>query len=289
MRPFFIQSKAERNAAETIEDLDLYPLYSEKMKGMYEWGIPSEVVGVPEGYIEECAFTHRGFGLVESKSQGWLIAPATSNIFTPYGIPAVWTPQFPNGAVPNDLKDKVYTPFWQTYAPCELIRPFVEGMARALNSLKQNLVILGQPVIIETPQASAKNGDVLETYIMAGDLIIPTIKKDLINASVLDLKGEDHTQNLINTYRMLDSEALTVLGISNPGSEKTSGITSEETLSGTQECTLAVMKGLDLRRRWCAQIEKETKLHFTVNLGKGYQLTQQETEKEEGSDGNDML
>ena len=71
-----------------------------------------------------------------------------------------------------------------------------------------------------------------------------------MQASVLDLGGKDHTQNLISTINALDCEILARMGIKSAGTEKASGVTSEETLSITQELQLINQYDYELRKKW---------------------------------------
>ena len=66
----------------------------------------------------------------------------------------------------------------------------------------------------------------------------------------MDLGGKDHTQNLISTINALDCEILARMGIKSAGTEKASGVTSEETLSITQELQLINQQDYELRKRW---------------------------------------
>jgi len=76
--------------------------------------------------------------------------------------------------------------------------------AQAWTTLEQNLIVLGQPVVIQ----SVTGGD-LEPLEISEDLqqgrkFIYQLKGASVDAKVLDLGGQDHTQNLISTINQLD-------------------------------------------------------------------------------------
>ena len=79
-----------------------------------------------------------------------------------------------------------------------------------------------------------------------------------MQASVLDLGGKDHTQNLISTANAIDCEILCRMGIKSAGTEKASGVTTEETVSITQELQLINQADYERRKEWAElpQIKK---------------------------------
>lgn len=88
----------------------------------------------------------------------------------------------------------------------------------------------------------------------AGDLQLFTLDRTSMNAKVLDLGGKDHTQNLISTINALDCEILARMGIKSAGTEKASGVTTEETVSITQELSLQNRADLMLRQEWIEKV-----------------------------------
>ena len=136
----------------------------------------------------------------------------------------------------------------------EQIRELCVLMADAYNCLKQTLFSMGQPVAIQGMVGGEVNVIESKDALLGRKLVVPTLDKTGIQASVIDLGGKDHTQNLISTINALDCEILARFGIKSAGTEKASGVTSEETLSITQELQLINMADYELRSEWA---EKE--------------------------------
>ena len=110
---------------------------------------------------------------------------------------------------------------------------------------------MSQPIAIQGVTGGEINIKEAEHTLLGRKLVVPTLDKTAMQASVIDLGGKDHTQNLISTINALDCEILARMGIKSAGTEKASGVTSEETLSITQELQLINKFDYDLRVKWC--------------------------------------
>ena len=133
----------------------------------------------------------------------------------------------------------------------EQIRELCVLMADAYNCMKQSLFSMSQPVALQGMTGGEVNVMESKDVLLGRKLLVPTLDKTGIQASVIDLGGKDHTQNLISTINALDCEILARMGIKSAGTEKASGVTSEETLSITQELQLVNRFDYDLREKWC--------------------------------------
>lgn len=278
-RPSWIMSKAERKAAE-LYDMRIMEAFADKQAGLYKWEIPDEFRGkVPDGYIEECMFWTGAVAPKLTGSLGWILLPAAPSTYDIYGHPVEWLPA-PLGAtnIPTDVMGVSDTAVLYDAATCDKIEPLVKQMTMTAHALTQNINVLGQPVMIETTADGKLNGEILADYIKSGDLTIPRIGKGVTEATVLDLKAQDHTQNLLATYHDLEDQCLMRMGITNNGVGKASGVTTAETLAGAMQVNVILQHGLDIRQKWCDDMRRTLGLKFSVALGEGVHLTEVEME-----------
>ena len=253
MRPSFLLSKGERRETEGLilpEDIKLH--YAEVYSSRFMWeGTPKDM---PLGFIEKALFWTGGIGPVRAFGEEQLIAsyPVMVGI---YAQPITWEP-IPAGAslIPPSLMRE----YKQSKDPMMFCVPLAEQiddlcklMADAYNCLKQTLFSMSQPVVVQGVVGGEVNVMEAERKLLGRQLTVPTLDKTSMLASTLDLGGKDHTQNLISTINALDCEILARMGIKSAGTEKASGVTSEETLSITQELQLINKFDYDLRVKWC--------------------------------------
>lgn len=252
MRPSFLMSKGERRETEGLilpEDLLLH--YAEIYASRFQWkGTPKDM---PIGFIEKALFWTGGAAPVRAFGENQLIA-SVPVLLGLYGQPVTWEPVPAGGSIipPNIMKQ-----YKQDKEPClycipmaEQIRELCVLMADTYNCLRQTITSMKQPVILQGAVGGEINIRDTGDDLRLGKLMIPTLDKTSMMASVLDLGGKDHTQNLISTINALDCEILARMGIKSAGTEKASGVTSEETLSITQELQLINQQDYELRRRW---------------------------------------
>lgn len=139
---------------------------------------------------------------------------------------------------------------WDLVPMKQQIEELCEIMARTYNCLTMTVQGMQQPVVMQGAVGGEINIIESRQAIAGGKLRINTLDKTGIQASVLDLGGKDHTQNLISTINALDCIILSKMGIKSPGTEKASGITTEETLSINQELQLINNRDYKNRLRW---------------------------------------
>jgi len=246
--------------------------YRQIAKGIYIWeNLPEDV---PEGFIEEAIFN---FGGVSAKFVDGLgicvmaVAPKTYNI---YGQPLSWLPTGLTGIPQSvDIMSSSDNPVLWFGAPISnRVEIFAGIMKSALISLQQNVIALRQPIALDGTVGNNANACILSNELEEGEMYIPVIDGERLGVKVIDLQANDFTQSLISTYNAMDNEILTVLGVKNTGTEKKSGITTEETLSLTQELTLTSDVGLKTRKIWCDKINAILGTDFRVNVSDAYKL-----------------
>ena len=253
MRPTFLLSKGERNDMEGLilpDDVKLH--YAEVYASRFIWeGTPKDM---PLGFIEKALFWTGGIAPVRAFGEEQLIAsyPVMVGI---YAQPITWMPVPAGDSIipPNLMRE-----YKQSRDPMMFCVPLAEQiddlcriMADASNCLQQTLFSMSQPVVVQGVVGGEINVYETERTLRGKRLTIPTLDKTSMLASTLDLGGKDHTQNLISTINALDCEILARMGIKSAGTEKASGVTSEETLSITQELQLINKYDYDLRVKWC--------------------------------------
>ena len=253
MRPSFLLSKGERRDLDGLilpEDILIH--YSEVYASRFVWeGTPKDM---PQGFIEKALFWTGGIAPVRAFGEEQLIAsyPVMLGI---YAQPISWEPIPAGGSIipPNLMREYKQSrdPMMFCLPMAEQIRELCTLMADAYNCMKQTLFSMSQPVVVQGVVGGEVNIYETEKTLQGRRLTVPTLDKTSMQASVLDLGGKDHTQNLISTINALDCEILARMGIKSAGTEKASGITSEETLSITQELQLINKFDYDLRMKWC--------------------------------------
>lgn len=252
MRPSFILSKGERREGEgLVLPEDLLLRYAEVYASRFQWkGTPKDM---PLGFIEKALFFTGGVAPVRAFGDEQLIA-SVPVLLGLYAQPVTWEPVPAGGSIiPPDLM-KEYKQDRDSSLFClpmeAQIRELCVLMADTYNCLRQTITAMKQPVILQGAVGGEINIRDTGDDLRMGRLMIPTLDKTSMPATVLDLGGKDHTQNLISTINALDCEILARMGIKSAGTEKASGVTSEETLSITQELQLVNQQDYELRKRW---------------------------------------
>ena len=252
MRPSFILTKRERAEIEGLvlpEDLILH--YAEVYASRFRWkGTPKDM---PLGFIEKALFFTGGVGPAKAFGEEQILA-SVPVLLGLYAQPVTWQPVPAGGSI---IPSNVMKEYKQDRDPCMFclpmeaqIRELCVLMADTYNCLRQTITGLKQPVVLQGAVGGEINIRDTGDDLRLGKLLIPTLDKTSMQASVLDLGGKDHTQNLIATINALDCEILARMGIKSAGTEKASGVTSEETLSITQELQLINQQDFELRRKW---------------------------------------
>ena len=273
MKASFLNTKGQRKEAERGLFVDLITEHYRSIAGgLYKYGnMPDDM---PEGFVETTAlFFSPGCGTKKVPGFGQIVVPVAPATLTIYGTPYEWLPEKLFGMpLPETTRifEKSRDPcLWIGSSTLDRIQPYVTIMQQAMQTLSVNIVGLTQPVVISgVPPGTELQAMVLENKLMNGQRMIPMVKKDAINIEVLDLKAEDHTQNLVSTIDWCDARILEIMASSN-GVEKSSGITTMETVSGVQSVLQQFEQGLELRRAWIDKVNDRFKLDWTVEPGEG--------------------
>ena len=258
MKPTFLLSKGERNRMEDgiVDTIDIMLHYAEVYSERGIWdGTPRDM---PRGFIEKALFWIGGIGPCEAYGENQISAGSTI-LKGMYGEAVTWMPVAPEGTVlpPEVMRehDGREDPLLHIAVPMSWrIEPLCALMAQAYKCLASSINGMKQPVILQGVAGGEINMVETGDKLRAGDLQFFTLDRTNMNAQVLDLGGKDHTQNLIATINALDCEILARMGIKSAGTEKASGVTTEETVSITQELSLANRADLMLRQEWIEKV-----------------------------------
>lgn len=266
MKPTFLVGKG---AGAQLEPKDrLVEHYRRIFRGFLSWnGLPEDC---PAGFPQDALFFTGGVGCKRLKGFGPVLAGVSPSTLTVYETPYHWIPR-PIGMA-MDLNAEFFQP---SNDPCmyigepfaELIDPYIDIMSRAMKTLNQNLVAIQQPILVKGIPGSPNGGKITMSELASGELMIPSTGAGF-NVEILDLKAQDHTQNLVSTIDWCDARILEALMSSN-GVEKSSGITTMETVSGVQSIIQECEDLLSRARAFCDDVNDRFKLDMTVSEGRG--------------------
>ena len=272
-RPTFLLSKGERNAQNEIlytGDLEFH--YRMVAGGLYEWdGLPDDC---PRDFIESMAlFYSGGVGYKRVKGMGEIVTAIKPANLTIYGQPYEWIPEPMRGFMPIKSDSEFFKPsnepaLWIGEPMIRNIEPYLKIMGQTLKVLNTNIIGLSQPIMISGLPNAPLQGLIMKSELMDGETYIPLASRNGIDAQVLDLKAQDHTQNLISTIDWCDARILEIMASSN-GVEKSSGITTMETVSGVQSVLQQFQNGLKKRQDWADRVNDRFKCDLSVKPGIG--------------------
>lgn len=272
-KPTFILSKGQRNAQnETIYTGDIEEHYRMIAGGLYKWdGLPD---GCPKDFIESSAlFYSPGVGCKKVRGMGTVIAPIKPATLTIYGTPYEWIPMPLRGMMPIASDNEFFQPsndpsLWMANSIYDNIEPYLRIMSQTMKVLNTNVIGLSQPIMISGLPNAPLSGLILKSELMDGETYIPLASRNGIDAQVLDLKAQDHTANLISTIDWCDARILEIMASSN-GVQKSSGITTMETVSGVQSVIQQFDIGLEKRKEWADSVNDRFKMDLSVEPGRG--------------------
>lgn len=261
-RPTFRTSKGERRggASETIDTSGLVQIYRDIARGRFKWsGLPEDM---PEGYIEDTALFYNAGVSMKSTPMGPVVLPAKPTALTVYGTPYSWLPGNVPGIMGFEQDPELFSEsdnpvLWMSTSVMDRIKPYLDVMVRCLKVLNVNVGALSTPILIEGRPDAGEGGNLtgvlLKSDLLAGESFIPVIRGDGMPLSTLDLGVQDHTQNLISTMEAMHAKILEIMQAGD-GVAKSSGITVEETVNGSQSVEQAADLELERRKAWCDRI-----------------------------------
>ena len=285
MKPTFRTSKGERRGAvETIDTSGLVQIYRDVARGRFIWeGLPDDM---PDGFIEDTALFYNAGVSMKSTSMGPVVLPAKPVGLTVYGTPYTWVPGSVPGVMGLESDPELFAEsdnpvLWMSASVMDRIQPYLDVMARCIKVLNTNIGALSTPILINGRPDAGEGGNLtgvlLKSDLLNGESFIPVVKGDGMPLDVLDLKVTDHTQNLISTMEAMHAKILEVMQ-SGDGVAKSSGITVEETVNGSQSVEQAADLELERRKAWCERINAVMGMNVTVRRADSVMATMPEQE-----------
>ena len=291
-RPTFRTSKGERRggASETIDTSGLVQIYRDIARGRFIWeGLPDDM---PDGFIEDTALFYNAGVSIKDTGMGPVVLPAKPVGLTVYGTPYTWVPGNVPGVMglesdPDLFAESDNPVLWMSMSVMDRIKPYLDVMARCLKVLNVNVGALSTPILIEGRPDAGEGGNLtgvlLKSDLLAGESFIPVIRGDGMPLSTLDLGVQDHTQNLISTMEAMHAKILEVMQ-SGDGVAKSSGITVEETVNGSQSVEQAADLELERRKAWCDRINAVMGTDVSVKRNVRVMTPSEPSEPEQGPD-----
>ena len=292
-RPTFRTSKGERRggASETIDTSGLVQIYRDIARGRFIWeGLPDDM---PDGFIEDTALFYNAGVSIKDTGMGPVVLPAKPVGLTVYGTPYTWVPGNVPGVMGLESDPELFAEsdnpvLWMSASVMDRIHPYLDIMGRCIKVLNTNIGALSTPILINGRPDAGEGGNLtgvlLKSDLLNGESFIPVIKGDGMPLDVLDLKVTDHSQNLISCMEAMHSKILEVLQ-SGDGVAKSSGITVEETVNGSQSVEQAADLELMRRQAWAERINAVMDMNVTVRRADSVMATMPEqTPEPEGTE-----
>lgn len=253
-RPLSILTKGQRNSLDLLDTDALLFHYEDVYASRFRW------LGGPEGmdpsWPERMLFRFGLLGAAEAFGS-MQIAGGSVGLRGIYGQPLTWFPkcegvQIPEGWLQPHEGPTVHIPF----IPRDECEPLCELMSKAWHAMRNNILGMSQPVVIQGTIGCELNVKEAAQAIEGMRPFIFSLDRATANdAKAIDLGAKDHTESLIKVINDIDCEILARFGIRSAGTEKASGVTAEETLSIAQELRLRLERDLESRRRFCDAVQ----------------------------------
>lgn len=244
------------------------------LRGLYQYDgdLPEDM---PYGFIEaDALFYNSGVAFKDVSALGFCCFGANPVYVNIYGTPTSWLPAQMWGMGAYDASKAVgifeesdAPVLWNRFSQQDRIRPFVDVLRRAMNTLHVNLASLNHPTVIQGV-ASGKAGDniaslMLESELDDGATFIPTVRPgDPLGLSAIDLGISDNTQNLISVIDWADNKIQSILGLSTD-TEKSSGVGPWDA-TGTGALATSTDAGLEIRKQWLERVNERFGTSITV-------------------------
>ena len=252
-RPLSILSKGQRRMESLIAPDDILRHYEDTFATRFRW------LGGPEGmdpsWPERMLYRFGLLGTAEAFGSMQL-AGGSVGLRGIYGQPLNWFPKCDGVQIPEGWLQAHEGPTdYLHYIPAEEILPLCELMADAWRCMKSNIKGMSQPIVVQGTIGAELNSKECADSIDGWQPVIFTLDRTSAEAKAIDLGSKDHTESLIKTINDIDCEILARFGIKSAGTEKASGVSPEETLSIAQELRLRLERDLEIRRRFCAEVQ----------------------------------
>ena len=252
-RPLSILSKGERNAAVLLDTDALLTHYEDVFTSRFYFENGPEEM--EPHWPLRMIFRHGLIGTAEAFGR-WQLAAGRPGLRGIYDQPLDWFPICDGVTIPEGWMNPHGGPTAHLdYVPRMEIEGYCELMARAWRAMDANIRGITQPIVVQGTVGSELNVKECAQAIDGYKPYIFTLDRSAVEPKAIDLGSKDHTESLIKIVNALDCEILARFGIKSAGTEKASGVTTEETLSITQELRLRLERELEIYQRFCAAVQ----------------------------------
>ena len=278
-RPYCINTRSDRErqqrtlGALDIDSQEIIAEYGHAYCELYEWDVPEEL-NVPPTWIEECIYWTGTIGLGESKKGIPCFIAGNAEKRDIYGNAITWLPARNRSTNQpfNDLKAKFKgdtNPLLRMpYIPAYIVSEYAKIQYSAMLSMGQNTVAMRQPFVFRGQSGSI--GVTLATNAIEKGLTwMPVVSEDGggQEIEVLDLGATNFLDPLTGAVDATDGWICQLLGVDAVGTQKASGITTEEASSGDKRIKARRENGLKLRQSFCDKISvAHPDLHVAVKI-----------------------
>lgn len=252
-RPLSVLSKGERNALDLLDTPGLVAHYEDIFASRFRFENGPE--GMEPDWPLRQIFRHGLIGTAEAFGE-WQIAGGRIGLHGIYEQPLNWFPEcdatvIPEGWMKAHEGPTAHLPF----VPREEIFPLCLLMAEAWRTMRQNIKAMAQPILVQGTAGAEINAKECKDAVDGFRPVVFTLDRSAVEPKAVDLGGKDHTESLIKVINDLDCEILARMGIRSAGTEKASGVTTEETLSIAQELRLRLEREYMIYDRFCREVQ----------------------------------
>jgi hypothetical protein len=272
-KPMALNNFLSKGYADDV-DRSLIDKFRDLQKAVYVWTLPEDIRGVPPGFIEDCLFDHKGVAIKNTSAMGFIVCACSPSLQDIYGMAVQWMPSFTRGmfidekaVIPPEVFQPSTTPAlifrMRTY---DRIEPYLKIMSASMKAIHSNLKYMKQWIAVEYNQGNDKQVENLRHALEDDDGVILHIPGSSGMPTPVDLIEKDYVMPSMSAYDWAYSKVLTYLCYNNRGTEKESGVTSQETTSVMQELDASAQLGLEIRKDWCERVKNELGLEISVEL-----------------------
>lgn len=218
-------------------------------------------VGITKRHLESILYWNTHVGVGESKKGNKYIMGAKPVIQDMYGEPFSWSPIITNVAkMPENIIQTYKTEEnacmkIAEYSTAQIITDKCIWQSSAYLSTNQNVVSMRMPVVVIGVDSTVEMDYIKDAVVNGYEL--PYMAGKGITADTLDLKPQNFLDPLTGYIDFLHNKTLAKLGIDALGTQKASGITTEEATLILAEIKGIRANGLEMREKLCDMINEE--------------------------------
>lgn len=275
MRPLSVNTIKQRDLLKAkTNNYTITSEYCAFYGDIYEWDIPESMIGIPPSFIENSLFWTGTIGLAKFRNQ-YILTPGVPVKWNIYYQPLTWNASPVDGInVPilkTELKDVQYPLLMLDDIPAYIVEGYIQAQGESLVATKQNAKGMQQPFMFSgngEVKMIAKDISNLKGYMI--DALYLDNQNSVKPVEVLDTNVKNFLDPLTTFIDATDGWIASYLGIHAVGTQKASGITTQEAGSMEKRARARREKGLQVRQWWADRVSKAT--NGEVQLGVKYNV-----------------